>query len=47
MSVLHKWCEDGSKNSQEYNSFEIYVVTIKISMNEYYNSINNQNYGLF
>ena len=26
------WCSDGPINSQEYNSFEIYAVTIKIYM---------------
>ena len=26
-----QWCSDGSINSQAYNSFEIYAVTIKIS----------------
>ena len=25
------WCSDGPINSQEYNSFDIYAVTIKIS----------------
>ena len=42
MSVLYStvstmyvwWCSDGSINSQEYESFEIYAVTIKISMTE-------------
>ena len=29
------WCSEGSINSQEYKSFEIYAVTIKISMTEY------------
>ena len=30
------WCSDGPINSQEYNSFEIYAVTINISMTEYH-----------
>ena len=30
------WCSDGPLNSQEYKSFEIYVVSIKISMTEYH-----------
>ena len=29
------WCSDGRINSQEYKSFEIHAVTIKISMTEY------------
>ena len=35
MSVVVWWCSDGPLNSQEYKSFEIYAVTIKISMTEY------------
>ena len=35
---------DGSINSQEYKSFEIYAVTIKISMTEYHHWINGQAY---
>ena len=36
MSVLYdEWCSDGPINSQEYKSFGIYAVTIKISMTEY------------
>ena len=34
------WCWDGPINSQEYKSFEIYEVTIKISMTEYHHWIN-------
>ena len=40
-------CSDGPINSQEYNNFEIYVVTIKISMTEYLHWINGQAYHLF
>ena len=29
------WCSDGPLNSQEYKSFEIYAVSLKISMTEY------------
>ena len=38
MSVLYKRCSEGSINSQEYKTFEIYAVTIKIhvSMTEYH-----------
>ena len=35
MSVVLYWCAEGSINSQEYKSFEIYAVTINISMTEY------------
>ena len=35
------------KNSQEYKSFDIYVVTIKISMTEYHHLINYLADGLF
>ena len=41
------WCPQGSINSQEYKSFEIHTVTIKISMTEYRHRINCQTYGLF
>ena len=34
--------DDGSVNSQEYKSFEIYAVTIKISMTEYHQSTFNK-----
>ena len=47
MSVLYEDCSDGPINSQEYKSFEIDVVTIKISMTEYHHLINRQTYGLF
>ena len=40
-------CSDGLMNSQEYNSFEIYAVTIKIFMTEYPHWINGQAYHLF
>ena len=33
------WCSDGPINSQEY-SFEIYAVSIKVSMTEYHHWIN-------
>ena len=36
------WCSDGSINSQGYKSFEIYAVTIKISMTEYHHWLNGQ-----
>ena len=36
------WCSDGPVNSQEYNSFEIYAVIIRISMTEYHHWINGQ-----
>ena len=35
------WCSDGPVNSQEYKSFEIYAVSIKISMTEYHHWIND------
>ena len=35
------WCWDGPENSQEYKSFEIYEVSIKISMTEYHHRIND------
>ena len=35
------WCSDGPINSQEYKSFEIYAVSIKISMTEYHHWIND------
>ena len=41
------WCSDGPINSQEYNSFEIYAVTIKISMTESHHWINIHAYHLF
>ena len=41
------WCAEGPINSQEYKRFEIYVVTIKISMTEYYHWINVQAHHLF
>ena len=34
------WCSDASINSQEYESFDIYAVIIKISMTEYHHLIN-------
>ena len=37
-----RWCSDGPINSQECKSFEIYAVTIKISMTEYHHRINSQ-----
>ena len=47
MSVLHlSWCSDGSVNGQEYKSFEIDAVTLKISMTEFHRLINRQAYGL-
>ena len=33
--------QTGPLNSQEYNSFEIYAVSIKISMTEYHHRIND------
>ena len=38
------WCSDGPIYSQEYQSFEINAVTIKISMTEYHHWINGQTY---
>ena len=35
------WCSDGPLNSQEYKSFDIYTVSIKISMTEYHHWIND------
>ena len=35
------------QNSQEYKSFEIHAITIKISMTEYHPWINSQAYHLF
>ena len=47
--AVYKWCSDGSINSQEYKSFEICAVTLKISMTEYHHLqwINGQAYHLF
>ena len=36
------WCSDGPINSQEYESFEIYAVTIKIFLTEFHHWINGQ-----
>ena len=41
------WCSDGPINSQEYKSFKIHAVTIKISMTEYHRWINGQAHHLF
>ena len=41
------WCSDGPINSQEYKSFEIYAVSIKISMTEYHHWINGLSDHLF
>ena len=41
------WCSDGPTNSQEYKRFEIYTVTMKISMTEYHHWINGQAHHLF
>ena len=35
------WCSDGPLNSQESQSFEIYAVSIEISMTEYHHWIND------
>ena len=35
------WCSDEPLNSQEYNSFQIYAVSIKIFMTEYHYWIND------
>ena len=40
MSVLSNGVYEGSINSQECKSFEIYAGTIKISMTEYHHLIN-------
>ena len=47
MPVLYNDVHMDSKNSQEYKSFDIYVVTIKISMTEYRYLINSLAHGLF
>ena len=47
MSVLYNDASDGSINNQEYKSFNIYAVTIKISMTEYLHLINRQTDGYF
>ena len=48
MSVLYDDVQmDWSINSQEHKSFQIYSVTIKISMTEYHHWINRQAYCLF
>ena len=51
MSVLYKRCSEGLINSQEYKTFEIYAVTIKIHvhvcMTEYHHLINRLAHGLF
>ena len=44
MSVLY---DDVQMDSQEYKGFEIYAVTINISMTEYHHWINSQAYHLF
>ena len=47
MSVLYDDVHaDGPINGQEYNIFDIYAVTIKISMTEYHHWINGQAYHL-
>ena len=38
---------DGRIKNQEYKSFEIYAVTIKIYMTEYHHRINSWVYHLF
>ena len=40
MSVLYDDVQTGPINRQEYKSFEIYAVSIKISMIEYHHWIN-------
>ena len=40
------WCSDGPINGQEYKSFEMYAVTIEISMTEYHHWINGQDHHL-
>ena len=47
MSVLYNDVQIDTINSQEYKSFEIDAITIKISMTEYHHVINRQTYGLF
>ena len=41
------WSSNESINSQAYKSFEIYTVTIKISMTECHHFINCSSYDLF
>ena len=47
VSTLDPGNESREVNIQEYKSFEIYAVTIKISMTEYRHWINGQAYHLF
>ena len=47
MSVLYDNVQMDQLYNQEYKSFEIYVVTIKVSMTEYPHCINGQAYHLF
>ena len=47
MSVLYNDVSKRSINSQEYKSFEIYAVTIKISVTEYHHLINRLAHALF
>ena len=48
MSVLYNGGHDVQMEySHECKSFDIYIVTIKISMTEYHHSINRKAHGLF
>ena len=47
MSVLYNDVQMDQLNSQEYKSFEMYAVTMKISMSEYHHWINGEAYHLF
>ena len=47
MSVLYDDVQMDQYTARNTTSFEIYAVTIKISMTEYHNWINRQAHGLF
>ena len=41
------WSSDGPLNSQEYKSFELYALSVKISMTECHHWINDMVHHLF
>ena len=45
MSMLYDYVQMDQINSQEYNSFEMYMVTIKTSMIEYHYWVLNKRSG--
>ena len=47
MSVLYDDVQNGPVNIQEYKSFEIYAITIDISMTELISPLNKQSGLLF